>query len=191
MSTGKIWLSSDPHLFHNKPFIYEARGFKTIEEMNWNIIKNYQDTVDYDDEFYILGDLILGGAQKTDEEIYKTLTQIPGHIHIILGNHDTDRRANIFRLLPQVLDVVYADKFDYGGLHFYLSHYPTITCNYDDDKGLRMRLFNLCGHTHTKDKWANWNTGSYHVEVDAHNCKPVDLDTIVEEIRDKYQKEQR
>ena len=31
---GKIFLTSDTHFNHNKDFVYAARGFKTIEEMN-------------------------------------------------------------------------------------------------------------------------------------------------------------
>ena len=29
-----IFLSSDYHLFHNREFIYKARGFECVEDMN-------------------------------------------------------------------------------------------------------------------------------------------------------------
>ena len=35
-----IYFTSDWHFCHNKPFIYESRGFKSIEEMNEIIIEN-------------------------------------------------------------------------------------------------------------------------------------------------------
>ena len=29
-----IWFTSDTHFFHNKNFVYEPRGFTSVEEMN-------------------------------------------------------------------------------------------------------------------------------------------------------------
>ena len=36
-----IWITSDLHLQHDKPFIYEARGFSSIQEHDEAIIKNW------------------------------------------------------------------------------------------------------------------------------------------------------
>ena len=42
-----IYLTSDLHLNHNRGFIYEPRGFHSVEEMNeaiidlWNILQIY------------------------------------------------------------------------------------------------------------------------------------------------------
>ena len=33
-----IFLSSDYHLFHNRDFIYKARGFECVENMNEEIV---------------------------------------------------------------------------------------------------------------------------------------------------------
>ena len=35
-----IWISSDLHLFHTKPFLYEPRGFDDVLNMNKTIIDN-------------------------------------------------------------------------------------------------------------------------------------------------------
>ena len=56
----KVWFMSDIHIGHNQPFIYEKRGFKTIEEHNEALIRNIKQCVGEDDEFFILGDLTLG-----------------------------------------------------------------------------------------------------------------------------------
>ena len=73
-------------------------------------------------------------------------------------------------------------------LRFYLSHYPTLTSNLDSNEPLKARVINLCGHSHTQDRWADWDKGLiYHVEMDAHNCYPVLLDDIIEEIKNKVE----
>ena len=36
-----IYLASDLHFNHDKPFIYEPRGFTNVYDMNRAIIKNF------------------------------------------------------------------------------------------------------------------------------------------------------
>ena len=75
-----------------------------------------------------------------------------------------------------------------GKQSIYLSHFPTITSNYDIDKPLKARILNLCGHSHTKDPFADWDKGLiYHVELDAHNNKPVALEDIMKDIRKRLE----
>lgn len=54
-----IYVTSDTHFCHNKPFIYEDRGFKNIEEMNDTIIENWNKLVKPDDTVIHLGDVML------------------------------------------------------------------------------------------------------------------------------------
>ena len=178
---NKIWLTSDWHFNHNKPFVYEPRGFTNIEEMNEAIIKRHNSVVDYDDDVYCLGDCMLG-----DNELgLKCIKSLKGKIHIIRGNHCTNVRNELYKTCYNVVEVLgYANILKYGGYHFYLSHYPTLTSNYDIDKPLKRRMISLCGHTHTKDKFQDMNKGLiFHVELDAHNCYPILLDDIIEDIQ--------
>ena len=55
-----IFIVSDLHLGHSKDFIYRARGFESVEDMNEAIIRNWNEVVDEDDDVYILGDLVMG-----------------------------------------------------------------------------------------------------------------------------------
>ena len=57
---GKIYLISDTHFNHNKDFVYKARGFNSIEEMNEKIIENWNSVVTDEDTIYVLGDVIMG-----------------------------------------------------------------------------------------------------------------------------------
>lgn len=54
-----IYLTSDLHFCHDKDFIYGARGFDSVDDMNAAIIENWNALINDDDEVYVLGDLML------------------------------------------------------------------------------------------------------------------------------------
>ena len=180
---GKILLTSDMHFGHRKPFIYEPRGYKTVEEMNEDLIVKWNTVVSDYDTVYVLGDLMLGD----NDEGLKCLNRLNGHKVVIYGNHDTDARRQLYRTdFDGLLRAEDAMTLKYGGYHFFLCHYPCMTGNFDYDKPLKQRLISLCGHTHTQDRWHDWVQGPiYHVEVDAHDGYPVELDQIIAEIEAK------
>lgn len=178
---GKIWLTSDLHLGHDREFIYGPRGFDSIEEHDKTIIKNWNELVSWDDEVWLLGDCMLGD----NESGCRKLNQLAGNIRIIAGNHDTATRIQMYaNIRPTILTMGLAYILKYQGYSFYLSHYPTITSNLDDNKPLNRRVIGVTGHCHTKNKFKDMNKGLiYHVELDAHNNKPILLDNIIEDIK--------
>lgn len=178
---GKIYFTSDTHFCHNKDFCYEPRGFKTIEEMNEKIFNNWNSIVTDEDDIYHLGDVML----NDDTQGMMYLENLKGKIHIIRGNHDTDTRVEKYKQLNNVVEITYATIIKYGKVHLYLCHYPTLTANYDDDKPWHKNLVNLFGHTHQQENFYNNNPYMYHVGVDSHNCKPIEIEEILEEIRQK------
>ena len=178
---GKIYFTSDTHFCHNKDFCYEPRGFKTIEEMNEKIFNNWNSIVTDEDDIYHLGDVML----NDDTQGMMYLENLKGKIHIIRGNHDTDTRVEKYKQLNNVVEITYATIIKYGKTHLYLCHYPTLTANYDDDKPWHKNLVNLFGHTHQQENFYNNNPYMYHVGVDSHNCKPIEIEEILEEIRQK------
>ena len=180
---SKIWITSDLHFCHNRDFLYEPRGFSNPYDMNNEIVKNWNSLVAPEDDVYVLGDLML----NDDNLGIKLLKSLKGKIHIIRGNHDTTTRIEKYLDCYNVVEVVNSWYLDYQKFHFYLSHYPTITSNNDYEKPLRQRLLNLCGHSHTKDRWADADKGYiYHCELDAHDNKPVLLDDIISDFEQKY-----
>lgn len=181
-----IWVTSDWHFCHDKPFLYEPRGFTSQYDMNEAIIKNYNSVVNSEDEIYCLGDCIL-----SDNELgLQCIKSLKGKIHIIRGNHCTDNRIQLYKTCYNVVEVCDAKYLKYNKYNFFLSHFPCITSNYDDDKSLHKKLINLCGHTHTQDKFIDSDKGLiYHTEVDAHNCYPVSIEQIIKDIKEKELKE--
>lgn len=178
---GKIYFTSDTHFCHNKDFCYEPRGFKTIEEMNEKIFNNWNSIVTDEDDIYHLGDVML----NDDTQGMMYLENLKGKIHIIRGNHDTDTRVEKYKQLNNIVEITYATIIKYRKAHLYLCHYPTLTANYDDDKPWHKNLVNLFGHTHQQENFYNNNPYMYHVGVDSHNCKPIEIEEILEEIRQK------
>ena len=182
---SKIFVCSDLHFNHDRAFVYEPRGFQSVEEMNEAIIERHNSKVSPEDEVYICGDLCLGGGGlEVMEENIALIERLNGRIHVILGNHDTPARIKMYALCKNIEEVVYATMIHYKGYHFYLSHFPTLTANLDDDKPLKARVINICGHNHAKDKFIDMDKGLiYHAELDAHSCYPVLLDAIIEDIK--------
>ena len=176
-----IWVTSDSHFGHSKPFLYEPRGFKNIDEHDEAVIQNWNSLVKPDDIVYHLGDVIL----NNDEHGLKCLQRLNGHIRMVRGNHDSDNRLLLYAECGNVESVGdWATVIKSGKQSIYLSHYPTITSNYDVDKPLKARMINLCGHSHTKDPFADWDKGLiFHCELDTNNCKPWNLEDILKAIR--------
>lgn len=181
-----IYLTSDLHFNHNREFIWKARGFTNVQEMNEEIIKRHNALVRPDDDVYILGDSSLGGSDEQILAANKALIeQLNGKLHIIRGNHDTDRRVAMYKSCKNVVGpVLYADMIHYKGYHFYLSHFPTLTGNLEKES-LKQCTCNLFGHTHQTTNFHMDMPYLYHVGVDSHDCKPVLLDDIIKEMEIK------
>ena len=176
-----IFCTSDLHLGHDKDFIVQARGFETVEEMNAEIIRRWNERVYPDDDVYVLGDLTLGDI----EEGIRLIAKLNGYLHIMRGNHDTDKKVERYLELPNVVEVKYADVLKYGKAVFWMGHYPTITANYDDDKPWAQHVVCLFGHTHQEPPFYNNNPYMYNVGMDAHDCTPITIDEIIANIRKK------
>ena len=153
--------------------------------MNEAIIERHNSKVNPEDEVYICGDLCLGGCVEGITARNQALIErLNGRIHIVLGNHDTPARIEMYRMCKNVVEVVYATMIHYRGYHFYLSHFPTLTANLEKES-LKQCTINLFGHSHQKDNFYNDIPFMYHVGVDSHDCYPILLDDAIEEMKNK------
>lgn len=189
--SGKIFLTSDLHLLHDREFIWKARGFNSVDEMDEEIIRRFNETVGPEDTVYILGDIALGGgSQETLEKAKSLIERLNGSLCLIRGNHDTDNRVRMYRDCKNVVSCgLWATCIKYKGYHFYLSHFPTLTANLEKES-LKQTVINLCGHNHTSEWYKDMDKGViYHCEVDAHNCYPVSINKIMEDLKTYLDKE--
>lgn len=173
---SEIFLTSDSHFGHQKDFLWGPRGFTSSEEHDEAIIENWNKIVKPDDLIYHLGDVMLGD----NEHGMECLKRLNGTIWILLGNHDSAARTSLYNTLPNVKVLGYADIIKCGKWRFYLAHYPTMIGNFDESNP---KFWALCGHRHTKDKWCDVENKCYHVELDCHDNKPVNIEEIIEDLR--------
>jgi calcineurin-like phosphoesterase family protein len=179
-----IYFTSDWHFNHDKDFIWKKRGYNSVEEMNNDLINKICSTLDEGDELWVLGDLVMGDIDKAAA----VLSRIPYSVHFLVGNHDTLRRVNLYDSLGWVNHERAIQVTD-GSWDFYLSHYPTVTMNYDDVKK-HHPLINLHGHTHYQNKFYNDNPYMYNVGVDSQNGYPVSIDKIKADIKEKLNEQE-
>ena len=168
---GNIWLTSDFHFCHDREFVWKARGFESVDEMNQAIVDRFQSKIQPEDTLYILGDCMLNDNEKGEEY----LAQIPGKKIFIRGNHDTNPRVEIYKKYTDE-EIKWAEMIKYKGKSIYLSHHPTLTMNQGEMHNV---TFNFFGHTHqTVDFFDNY-INMYHVGVDSHDCYPVLIDDAI------------
>ncbi len=174
-----IYFTSDWHIGHDKPFCYSPRGFTSPEEMDTQILMRCNRVVKPEDELWILGDLAMCKNESEWDRVFESL--VCKNVHFIIGNHDTDNKVD--RYMEKYFFELhgYADVMKYKKYIFYLSHYPTIVNNFDDPK----KVYNLSGHTHSKEVFQSENWKIYNVTVDAHDCYPVSIEQIIEDIKKK------
>ena len=179
----EIFFTADTHFCHQPEFLWGPRGFSNVEEMNEAIIERWNKVVKPDDIVYHLGDTMLNDNEKGIE----CMQRLNGDIFLIWGNHDTDARKNLIFEKCRFMDGGWhACVIKYGKLSLYLSHYPTLTANFDD-KHFSQHVINLHGHTHQQKNWLDPNNPfMYHVGMDSHNCTPVHIDEIIADIRQRW-----
>ena len=171
-----VFVTSDLHFCHDREFIWGARGYADVNEMNEAQVRKWNEVVTDEDEVWVLGDLMLGDFEKG----LSYLKQLKGKIHVCLGNHDTSKREQAYRDLGW--DVQLCARMKYKKISFDLSHYPTITHNIDE-KELWQVVVNLYGHIHQTSNFYHDDPWMYHVGVDSHDGYPVSMDQVLADIR--------
>lgn len=178
-----IFFSSDFHFNHDKEFVWKDRGYSCVQEMNEDILKKCRERITEKDDFYILGDVCFG---KDKEANRRLVEQIPGKVHIIRGNHDSDEKMAMYASCSNVVEVCEGKYLHEGNMHFFLSHTPSVGSSLSylsKPKALTKCIFSLHGHTHQEENVFFGIPCMYHVGVDSHNMYPVSLEEVMADIR--------
>lgn len=178
-----IYITSDLHFNHQNIIKYANRPFSSVEEMNQCLIKNWNDTVKKNDIVYIVGDFFMGRIEK----ISSILKKLNGYKYLIIGNHDTSKRQEIYkkhRVIVRKYDELY-----YAGHKYLLYHYPLIDFhkenkieNYILKELEKDNTFLLYGHLHNDIPAELQKDKSYYIGVDGNNFKPISIGHINFEI---------
>ncbi len=79
-----VWFTSDTHFAHRNVIEFCKRPFASIEEMDEEIIRRWNERVEPGDRVYHLGDFAFG-----DHDPY--LSRLNGMKNLVIGNHDGGR----------------------------------------------------------------------------------------------------
>ena len=142
-----IFITSDLHLNHNKPFIYEARGFKNIKEHDKGIVDRWNDRVSDDSDIIILGDIVMGNVSDKEVHDYlkSLLLALKGNISFVMGNHDFSE--NKLKLYEEVgfTNLGASVWARYNKTRIALTHYPLYVDHSGETHNPDLNFF---GHTH-------------------------------------------
>lgn len=163
---GKVWLISDNHFNHQKIIEYCNRPFKTVEQMNEEMIKKWNSAVKEDDKIYHLGDFGFGSK----EQIANIVSKLNGRIFLILGNHDNHT--------PQwYRDCGIKEVYDYPVIirdFIVLSHAPQpFICD------SRTPYVNFFGHVHDSEMFETYGPRHFCGCVERHDYKPVNIEEVI------------
>lgn len=132
MST--TFLTSDHHFCHANilKFEAEARPFATVEDMNEQLIANWNAVVGHSDIVWHLGDVLFGNKN------FYLLDRLNGRKNLVLGNHDHYGKG-VTSYLEKFREVQASKKFD----GYLLTHVPIHPSQFYRFKG------NVHGHLHS------------------------------------------
>jgi len=164
-----VYLGYLTHYYHSNIILpeYCDRPYKSIEEMNEALIANFNELVGPKDDVFHLGDFAFGRG-ATPSRVQAILRRLNGRIHLIKGNHDSEKRLKEIGGFQWIKDVY---KLRYEKLRFWLSHYA-----HRRWPGSHKGTFHLYGHSHGNLPGYG---RSMDVGVDAWDYKPVHIDKVV------------
>ena len=161
-STDRVAFTSDLHMGHDKPFIVQARGFRSIKAHDtaiWAALVALNC-----DHLFLLGDVVASGPGKA-ERVLTLVKSLPYPVTLVLGNHDPGAQAlavlgpvettPFIQLDAEVVELCHypADFVDHKGRDFSDVLPP-------DDGGV---LFH--GHTHRLEKITITSKGTRQLQV--------------------------
>jgi calcineurin-like phosphoesterase family protein len=162
----KTFIIADTHFNHAKIIEYEDRPFQDVDEMNYHMIRAWNNAVEPDDRVWHLGDVGFGNKDKL-RDIISTLNGVK---YLVLGNHDLMIGKN-----RAWLDIGFEEvyKFPVCIRNFvWLSHRPMYMNRH-------MPYLNIHGHLHSNTITNPYKTAFVNVSVEVIDYTPVLLESII------------
>lgn len=155
--------TADLHFHHHNIIAACNRPFTSVEQMDKQLISNWNTQVKSEDEVWVLGDFTLLGPNQA-ESIRIILSKLKGQKHLVLGNHD---ELKPFKYVDIGFTSVHTTiKVD----DFILTHDPAVTC-------VDRKAQWLCGHVH--DLFIT-QQNVLNVGVDVWSYRPISEEEIKE-----------
>ena len=173
MSFERIWFIGDTHFRHSNLIKYCSRPFSSSEEMDEQLIKNWNKVVGREDRVFMLGDFALCGKDK----IIEIGQQLKGRKILIMGNHDGASLTTYYNAGFEM-----ASKFPILFKEFFiLSHEPQNI----QENGMYVNIF---AHIHTNPSFKTASAQSYCVSAERINYTPIEFNEIYKAIEEERRK---
>lgn len=150
------------HFGHKNIIKLANRPFDSVDEMDEEMIRRWNEDVTNDDTVYHLGDF---SWWKSDVDYRQYLN---GKIIHIRGNHDSNATFKMKDYL----------EISENGVRFVLFHYPIEEWN----GWYKNNVLHLHCHTHKHDRWSAEKR--YNVTVEANEYRPVPINKIIQEAKE-------
>jgi len=175
-----IWFTSDTHFHHANIIRFCNRPFASVEEMNEELIRRWNETVPEDGIVFHLGDFAHGPAA----DWLSVLQRMNGEVHLVAGNHDTATAKP--KALAGFASVSQQRIIEVDGQRIYLNHYPFLCYG-----GAYDGIWQLFGHVHSgpraksgldHPRLRSLYPYQYDVGVDNNGFRPVSFREVKEKI---------
>lgn len=170
----KIVFLSDPHLGHDRDFLYEPRGCKSVEEHTDMFLKSWNEHIDENTIVFSLGDICFNDGDGKRFDMYSRLPCLKHYV--LYGNHNSGLRQAYNAAREHFFDQLGVTNYpdvevypvDYNNVTFcgedlvirvgkkeiHMSHFPKRIWDH-----MGRNAFHLSGHSHGNDNGRNVGTG--------------------------------
>lgn len=164
-----VFFLADTHFGDGNILRYENRPFATVEEMDRELIRRWNEKVGAGDTVFHLGDF----SARGEEEDRAILSQLAGEKVLVLGNHDRHRAPAQWRSLGFEEAVPWPLVWE--GF-FLLSHEPLYI-------NRNMPYANVFGHVHGNPAYRDASARSVCVSVERTGFAPLSFEELRERLR--------
>ena len=186
------WFTADTHFGHANIIRYCSRPYSSVEEMDTDLVRRWNERVADDDVVWVLGDFALGRLERS----LATAGRLNGRKRLVVGNHDrpfTRDAARRSRWEDTYLRAGF-ETVEHGAVPYLLEgrhrvtlcHFPYAGDSQDVDRYVERRppddgLPLVHGHVH--EKWHR-SGRQLNVGVDRNGFAPVSEAEVAAALRD-------
>jgi calcineurin-like phosphoesterase family protein len=157
----RLFVTSDPHFSHNKDFVYQKRGFSSVEEHDETLISRWNSKITNNDDVLVIGDFMLNASKEKCAHYFRRLN---GFIYYLWGNHESFTSKLYFDELNrqfgrtdiEIYPLVWEGKVSFCGSYmsgfinktpFVAFHFPMRIWDYQNHGAIH-----FSGHSHASDQ---------------------------------------
>lgn len=171
----KVWFTSDLHFWHKNVCKYCDRPYESLEEMHEAIINNWNSVIKNDDDVFLLGDMGFCGIEK----LRVLIARLNGKIHLVQGNHDSDKVVNnlygsgYIHSVCDVIQVTVVGDEECPNQELTLCHYP-----WSDWPNKERGAWMIHGHQHQLPDTPSCSYAHWDVGLDKNNMRPINFEQL-------------